>query len=517
MCIVHYDCVGVMQMRFSTLISKISDKESIDMIHFTDLFDISDIELIDGIQTKYAKTTLYFGYYEQLKDGLLPAQCVLARTERTESLTNVSGDLALADPAALFFLVNAARQRLDADRGRGFYAELLDAAARSASLDPLINLAASRLGNSVILLDADFKILSHSTVFPIEDPLWAENIRQGYCSYEFVSAVAELDAVKHAPPTSDPVVVTCYASPLRKLSSKIFLDGKQVGIVLMLEKELPISPVHMELLPVISAAAGTAIARYAPYLISGNSIYQKLLYDLLIGASPKEVAPRLAVLSFSPCLCALCVKQTRYLGQKHLKEDVAARLVEQLPDTRFTFHEDGIAALVPLGDAPDLPPEMFRSLEELAKREYLRIGISNTFFQAENFLKRYRQARRALELVERLHSDSAVVRYADYSFYDLLDSAGDPQMLGLFCHPALSILSRYDHDNGTDLYHTLKAYLACNCSVKDTAEKLFIHRNSLNYRLERIRAMTQMDLDDSNVRFLLTMSYRIDHFTGRDL
>ena len=329
----------IKDMRFSELIQRISVDDSAIILHHTDLFEISEIELIDGTQTEYTNTTLYFGYYEQLSGDGLPAQCVLARTEKSNALTEVSGDLALAEPASLFLLVNSARQRLDADRGRGLYAELLDAAARSAGIDPLVNLAASKLTNSVVLLDTDFKILSHSTLFPIDDPLWAENIRQGYCSYEFVSAVAELDTVRNAPSTSDPVVVTCYASPLRKLSSKIFINGKRVGIVLMLEKETPISSAHMELLPVISAAAGAAIARYAPYLISSSTVYQKLLYDLLIGASPREVGPQIASLAFSPRLCALCIKQTRYLGQKHLKEDVAARLVELLPDTRFTFHD----------------------------------------------------------------------------------------------------------------------------------------------------------------------------------
>ena len=122
----------------------------------------------------------------------------------------------------------------------------------------------------------------------------------------------------------------------------------------------------------------------------------------------------------------------------------------------------------------------------------------------------------ALELAKRLHSPGSVCRYMDYSFYDLLDRAGKPDALGLFCHPALSLLSRYDHKNGTDLYHTLEQFLACNCSIKDTAQTMFIHRNSLTYRLERIRTLTQLDLEDSQTRFLLEMSYRIDHFAGRD-
>jgi len=512
----HYPMDEVMAMRFSTLMKLISPDNPLKILHCTDLYEIFDVELIDGTQSEYTNTTLYFGYLGQLSGSALPAQCVLVRTPESEALTGLRGDAALAESPALFFLFNAARQRVDADRGRGLYAELTDAAARAGSIEPVINLAASKLGNSVVLLDSDFKVLAHSTVFPIDDPLWAENIRQGYCSYEFVTAVAELEAVKNAPPTSDPVVVTCYASPLRKLSSKIFLNGKLIGIVLMLEKETPISPMHMELLPIISAAAGDAIARHAPYLIPGNTVYQKLLYDLLIGASPAEIAPRIARLSFSPRLCALCVRQTRYLGQKHLKEDAAAGLVRLLPGTRFTFHEGGIAALVPLGDQPDLSDGDAARLEELARSERLQIGVSNLFFRPEHFADRYRQARRALELSARLSPESPVCRYAALSFYDLLDRAPDPAALGLFCHPALAVLSRYDHANGTDLYHTLGMYLDCGCIVKETAERLFIHRNSLNYRLERIRELTQARLEDSNVRFLLTMSYRIDHFTGRD-
>ena len=504
-------------MLFTTLLNRISSGNSAKIVHANDFFDINDVALIDGTQTEYTNETLYFGDFAQLTGGRLPPQCILIRTPETQALGEVSSSLALADSGDLFLLFNAAKTAVDSSQGQGLYGELMDCAARSRSLEQVANLAAARLGNSVVLLDTDFKVLTHSTVYPIEDPLWAENIRLGYCTYEFVNAVRQLDEVKNAAMTSDPVVVTCYASPLRKLSSKIFINGKLTGIVLMLEKETPISSAHMQLLPVISAAAGDSIARYAPYLIPGNTAYDKLLYDLLIGASPEEIAPRIATLKFSPHLCALCIRQTRYLGQRHLKEDTATELVRRLPQTRFTFHEGGIAALVPLGDAPDLQDEQRTALEAFAQDEHLRIGVSNVFFRLENFAKRYAQARRALELSARLNPGESVCRYADCLFYDLLDKTGEGESLGLYCHPALSLLSRYDHENGGDLYHTLETYLECDCSVKKTAEKLYIHRNSLNYRLERIQELTRIQLDSSHTRFLLSMSYMIDHFIGHDL
>lgn len=518
-------------MLFTTLMNQVSAGASAEIIYSKDIFNLDNVAFIDGTQIEFDNNTLYFGYASFLKkntaDLNLPSQCVLVwdidgpdsfseKNTVPAPLWAGNTSLALVDAKELFQVFNAAKVLLDESRGRGFYGEMMDCAAHSRSMEPVINLAAAKLGNSLILLDADFKILAHSTIFTIDDPLWAENIRLGYCTYEFVSAVQEIEAVKNAARTSDPVVVTCYASPLRKLSSKIFIRGNFVGIVLMLEKETPISSMHLQLLPVISSAAGDAISRYAPYLVPGNTIYQKLLYDLLIGAPPEEIAPAIAELQFSMHLCALSIQQSRYLGQKHLKEDVARELVRIQPDTRFTFHENGIAALVPLADAPGLSLEMTEALEDLAAKEYLRIGVSNLFFRVENFAARYAQAFRALELASKLCPKEKVSFYSDYAFYDLLDSTRERERLGLYCHPALGLLSRYDHAAGTDLYHTLEIYLACNCSIKEAAQSLYIHRNSLTYRLECIRNLTHVELNNSNVRFLLEISYRIDHFIRRD-
>lgn len=159
---------------------------------------------------------------------------------------------------------------------------------------------------------------------------------------------------------------------------------------------------------------------------------------------------------------------------------------------------------------------MTEALEDLAAKEYLRIGVSNLFFRVENFAARYAQAFRALELASKLCPEERVSFYSDYAFYDLLDSTRERERLGLYCHPALGLLSRYDHAAGTDLYHTLEIYLACNCSIKEAAQSLYIHRNSLTYRLECIRNLTHVELNNSNVRFLLEISYRIDHFIRRD-
>jgi DNA-binding PucR family transcriptional regulator len=54
---------------------------------------------------------------------------------------------------------------------------------------------------------------------------------------------------------------------------------------------------------------------------------------------------------------------------------------------------------------------------------------------------------------------------------------------------ALSTVVRYDLDNGTDLAQTLDALLANSGSVAKTSSELFIHRNTLRQRIQRIEEL----------------------------
>lgn len=211
-------------------------------------------------------------------------------------------------------------------------------------------------------------------------------------------------------------------------------------------------------------------------------------------------------------MCALRLIQTRDPGQKRLKEQVAEKLKALLPGTQLTFHENGIAALIVPESPSGLSEEQRSLLADFADSEHLSIGVSNVFTGIEDFARNYAQARRALDLSARLKDGGSVFRYTDYAFYDLLGTAKKAGELGCFCHPALAQLRSYDAENHTELLRTLDVYLAGDCSIKQASERLFIHRNSLAYRLRRIFELTRLDLSDSNTRFLLGMSFAIEHF-----
>ena len=77
-------------------------------------------------------------------------------------------------------------------------------------------------------------------------------------------------------------------------------------------------------------------------------------------------------------------------------------------------------------------------------------------------------------------------------------------------HPALAVLKRHDREKNTDYYRTLFVYLLNERSILPCAEQLHIHKNSFLYRIQRIRDMIDVDLDDPAQRGYLMLSYFIE-------
>lgn len=66
-------------------------------------------------------------------------------------------------------------------------------------------------------------------------------------------------------------------------------------------------------------------------------------------------------------------------------------------------------------------------------------------------------------------------------------------------------LQRYDRERGSDLVRTLRAFFAANGNASEAAERLFLHRNSFSYRLDRVEGLTGLDLKDHRVRLALQL------------
>ena len=98
--------------------------------------------------------------------------------------------------------------------------------------------------------------------------------------------------------------------------------------------------------------------------------------------------------------------------------------------------------------------------------------------------------------------------YSDFTL-DYMFKFFEKENKVLLCHPIIYKLIKHDSENETDFYNTLKVYLENERSIVKSANILYIHRNTLLYRMEKINSLINLDLDDYKTRLHLLLSFKI--------
>lgn len=510
-------------MLFSNLFHYLKEEKSfaVTLNCSTDLHEIRDVELLDGTQMSYATDIVYFGYSNALSSDTQPAQCILA-DDKMALFPYSCTDRATVPAQELFAVFNAAKQYIQHQEHLSLYEELVRRGHLTHSLDEVVNFASIKMGNSLIFCDKKFRILSYSTSIPVIDPWWKENVERGYCTYEFIKTVMSLESIQSAATTIEPIEVSCPESPYRKCSSKVFLNGVQVGFVLMIEGNTSFTSGHLAAMSDISKAISYVIGRYHPELLQYSSADQQLLEALLIGTPAELLSDSISHLHTSDAMYALCIQPPSALKESELKEKICPAILHIFPEAYMTIHDNAIALLVPDQSSvvyEDTQKRMLKAMAEL----HLDAGISLVFSKMDEFYTAYQQARNVLEWNRRIPyflkkqiiwdrrypSEHRTHRYSEIEFYELMDLVPEPDALASFIHPALYRLKEYDQKTGNELFHTLEVYLQSFHNNKETANILCIHRNSLAYRMEKIAEIGKADFNDPNTEFLLRLSYKI--------
>ncbi|WP_427110051.1 PucR family transcriptional regulator [Lysinibacillus xylanilyticus] len=131
-----------------------------------------------------------------------------------------------------------------------------------------------------------------------------------------------------------------------------------------------------------------------------------------------------------------------------------------------------------------------RKTPQLFEQITLTFGISNVYQSINNVQKGYKEAKTTIQMQHNELASS--IYHKDLGVYRLLlhqDHAALLQYVKDYLQEILLI----DQKNGNDLYQTLCVYLACNGAKNDTAEQLFIVRQTLYKRIERLENILGAD------------------------
>jgi DNA-binding PucR family transcriptional regulator len=113
-------------------------------------------------------------------------------------------------------------------------------------------------------------------------------------------------------------------------------------------------------------------------------------------------------------------------------------------------------------------------------------------------------------------ADGAALAFEQTGAYRLLLSAmsENPTELQRFYDETVEPLVAYDEQYETDLVRTLETFLDADGNVAGTAQRLFTHRHTIYYRLERVRELSGLDVSSSDGREKLSLGLKAMRVLG---
>ena len=149
--------------------------------------------------------------------------------------------------------------------------------------------------------------------------------------------------------------------------------------------------------------------------------------------------------------------------------------------------------------------EIQKILEDLDSRPQFANLIKGTcilgsaYADPKDFSKSYQEAKNLIPKKDLLPNptNKKILSASSMGIYKFMFNSGNQSEIYDYCCDRLRKLEEYDHANGTFLIDTLLAYYMNGFNVGQTAEALFIHRNSLQYRMKKIEEILEVELADS--------------------
>lgn len=150
---------------------------------------------------------------------------------------------------------------------------------------------------------------------------------------------------------------------------------------------------------------------------------------------------------------------------------------------------------------------MYKRAQKRMNKYLIHVGIGTQVTDFRNVISSYKRALSAVRLASQFHQP--ILYFRDMGIYQVLCSVEDWDILDDMYHRLLDPLIEYDQKHHGELEKTLYYYLEYNGSPQAIAKHLYTHRNTINYRLTKIKELLHNQLSSYEDMFPYMMAFYI--------
>lgn len=382
-----------------------------------------------------------------------------------------------------------------------------------ASLDKIMEIAEEVLENPLFLSDTSTRVLKFSntnSLRNVEDELIRCILKHGFVLPKYFQKYNYNTLLTTIEQSSGAFFLKSeYEEKRDRIIVKLHVNGRYFGWLVLYPLHGEFQEGDCEIMDILANVLSLELERNK--IGFSLSCRENLLMDLLSGqlSSPEEFCKRAESFDWIPgtdfYIMAIAFKDRALSSEK-------ARTI--------TVYKNHLALIYPTYKAVCVNNMLFllletdnleaaaSNLENFFKSYHLVVGCSEHFSNLMDFKKYCEEARDILRVGTQMNPEESVYQYSDYYLYYLVSVLKKNGDLKSFCLPELFPLIRSDLENNTCYIETIQAYLRSRNTLTAAGE-LHIHRNTLNYRLQKIEELTKLNLNKGDDLHKLWLSFLI--------
>lgn len=399
--------------------------------------------------------------------------------------------------------------------------ELLQVYLNDNTLLSVLNKTEELIHNPVMMLDQNYRVIAYSKLEKCEDAQWEECIANGYCSYEFISRFNQLNEIRSSQKEIVPFFAGCMMSPMRRCISKIFFEKKQIGYLISIESSSPFDETSLQLIEIASKLLAKQIRiEKKTDEKDFHSVWDILNYAIEGRKGSIEVLRRyLRESGFyeHEQYYMIRVNMEEYTSHNYSTDRLNHTIREVFPKCVFSYYDNYIIILAQSKENLREVKKKIYGQEDFILTSNIKVTISDPFDELENLSRNDKQTQRAMELLKLLDHDKIIATYDEYRRYDMMIfqneqgkdmlSKSQRNQIPLFIGTKEEKLYQYDKEHQTDYFKTAYVYSQHSRSLKETAKQLHVHKNTISYRVSRLKELFEIDLNQAKVRINLCLAY----------
>lgn len=194
--------------------------------------------------------------------------------------------------------------------------------------------------------------------------------------------------------------------------------------------------------------------------------------------------------------------------------------IRTLPiNCRYFFSNEALYLIINRSQSKMIRIRQIRQLMiPILNKHDLYVGICNGMIGFSNLSHIAFQCDVAIEFGRKIHPGLRYYQHAKYLLYHVISCCSEERNLNDFIHPAIRILQEQDRKFGTEYVKTLTSYVVNDRVIAKTADDLHIHRNTMNYRLDKIKSLTQVEFEtEEETLYVMISCYIIEYLSHKKI